>query len=302
MFDHLVATIMKNIKTILFFISVFALIFSFLNIKITPSKSRVLKCEAADIHKITLKNSEQDIILLELLSQKQDWLLRTIKDNNSSVRHSADQKVVKKMASLLCQLPFTESFTATSDQLSEYGLKSPLRSIDLQEMNEHSSAKSLFIGHKTSTTTDFYVTTSETPETIFVVNVTYLPHLLAQTPDLLERHLFDSLQEKETLWIQKSENVSSPLLVSKEIRDILRAQNFTHYQGPLNPNALSDYGMSLPDFKILWKNTEGESATYTFSFFSKYYLHTQIGKEDYILILDPDPAVALWKKISELQY
>lgn len=294
---------MKNIKTLILFLAIFGLIFTFLNIKITPAQKSVLNCQSQDINKIVFKETlnDTDEIILEPYSPKsQTWLLRS---ENS--RLFADTEVVEKLRSLLCHLNFVENFEkSTPEQLKDFGLTSPRRTIELND----STNTTLHIGSDTPSTTEFYVNTLQNPENVFLVTNSLLPHLMVRIPDLMERHLFDRLKDGGTLVIHREGQADIHLTTKEntksqdEIISALRAQLFNNYQGPLTQEKTLDYGMSLPDFTIEWTRPDGSQTTYRFSFFGeKYYLCIQLGNSYYALILEPSAAIELWKRVNEFR-
>ncbi len=284
---------MKNLKTFLLFISLFALIFVFLNVQITPARKRVLSCDPSKIRKIVL-STDEEVTLLETYGDLKTWKLRS-----GDTVLGADRDVVKKFQNLLCHLGYVESFKDVSpEQSKDYGFSSPRRQIEITT----DATVTLLIGDDTPSTTEFYVSTRENPDQVFLVANAFLPSLTAHLPDLMERHVFDRLKEDGAVSIGRDDANMSPMVSDAKTIDLLRAQSFTNYQGPLAEEKTLDYGMGLPDFHIDWKRSDGSSARYDFSFFSeKYYLRVQIGAFHYVLILEPSAAQALWAKVNELQ-
>ena len=283
---------MKHLRTLIIFLCFFGLIFAFLNIKISPSTKAVLKCDGSKISKIifTTNNSNtpgvNDEFYLEAYGGSQDWLLRS-----GDVRKFADRDVIQKMQTLLCHLPYVEKFeNVTPEDLNHYGLTQPRRDITIDKIH-------LLIGSDTPTTTEFYVQTSDNPQTVYIVSNSFFPQLTTNIPDLMERHFLDRLKENTdaVVTIQRDGKTTE---LPHDMINLLRAQSFSRYHGPVTEEKTLEYGMSVPDYTLALDKSE----TYDMAFFGgNYYARLKLGNSYYVLILDPTNAQALWTQINALQ-
>lgn len=302
----------KILTRLLSFLVVLGVIFVFLHVSVVKAPDVLFSCDPSKIESFMLK-SDDDEVEVRRAPEKWFWTLQ-----GRHLNALADNQTVEALTKYFCGLRFIEKYDlqdGSNMDLSTYGLSDPKL-----KMGAKLDAKEVWIsiGNESVSDTEFYVASSETPDTVFLVSDKYRFLQTLHFFDVRSKTVFDIPRLKRvTLKIQgetirfnrkpsnlwDSDNPSFDEASIKKIVDLLGIVTYIRYLKVTDAQELNKYGFFLPDLVI---EVEDENATQTEYVLTKnlnnFRLKFLYGQNPYILFLYHQPMMELYKLLENLVF
>lgn len=304
---------MNKLQKIIFVVLVVGVFFIFLNIDIRPKRNQFKLCNPTEVNKVAVKNNDADYSIVKN-SRDSSWEIE-YKDEKTR----ADYDTVKAFLTLVCYLPYRDSFSLTSDpgspRIEDYGIKDS--ALTLTVFGKKTVTQ--YFGDQTPTDAEYYYTNSREENKIYTIPNLFYKNLNIKPFDFKNRALFSDLGNAEKIVLSfaqfqlefKNENgswqESQKQMTPKEadgLVGLLNSFRFRQYHGPLTEQKLAYYGMDYPDvlIEISRLGREGSEKYPLASASGRYYLSVTMSQETYLPVLYGTPPREFLESLKNLAH
>jgi hypothetical protein len=308
-----------NFRNIVLFLSLFGFFIVTLNISFSTKRAVLRLCDFQEVTDFQIQAKDVAVNAYFDVSTG-GWQLNTPEGDQADGGTVAIGAVTR----LACLLPYNEKFTLdlthADEELQAFGIKNTDRRF---AMSIGKKKIVIEIGNDTPSGTEFYLRTSEEPNTVYTAINTYKKILASPFLDLHTRFPFFQLDMADSLKINfgnsqlflkkkgKDWNEEFGLLTPTQAQKLIRlikSFTYTNYKGPVEneEGKIADefipYGLDFPDVTVELKNTETSQPQFfnIVKVGSVYHFSILFNHKTYLLVLKTEALSAFFQILENL--